>query len=195
MKKILLCLSICILVCVAGFVCGNCWRKNKMQVSINSVIGEKRFLEDYFDISLSGNVLILDSTNLIRKEETKNIFDVIELLCLIIYTPSMDENVCMSCINYAIQEVKKKFTDYSFNRHICIISVRKNPELKERIIKKKCYYVEENILGVSKKNVPYYFVIDENRNINDLFIPNSSFKSYTDTYLKRIDLKYGINDM
>lgn len=110
---------------------------------------------------------------------------------LVIYLPSIEEDICNSCIEYALNEAATNVKDFSSNKHICIISVNSNPEIKERIYKKECHVIDKPLLNVPQTNMPYYFILNANGSVECLFTPNFLFKKHTHTYWKLLKRKYG----
>lgn len=191
MKKIIIVLS---LVCVSLFL--KVWldysKQKDTTLLISTVIAEKRFLKDSFNGLLTINSIDIDSVWLRHGDKIIKFSEVVSFPCLIVYLPSIQEDICNSCIEYALNEVMVNFKEYSRNEHICIISVNSNPEIKERIYKKKCYVVDETLLDVPKANMPYYFVLNKEGHVEFLFAPNFLFKECTTIYWKQLKSNYEV---
>lgn len=157
---------------------------------MSTVIGKNRFLEDSFNDLLTMNSISTDSTFLKYGDTYSKLSDIASFPCPVIYLPSIEEDICNSCIEYALNEVIANFKEFSNNRHICIISTGVNPEIKERIYKKRCYITDNPLFNVSQANMPYYFVVDKNGHIECLFTPNFLFKEYTAAYWRQLKRRY-----
>ena len=111
MKKTIVFLS---LVCVvlALKVLWDYSKQKKVTLSISSVIGEKRFLNESFNGLLTVNSITIDSVCLRHGEETVELSEVVSFPCLIVYLPSIQEDICNSCIEYALSEVMSNLRGY-----------------------------------------------------------------------------------
>lgn len=99
---------------------------------------------------------------------------------------------CQPCIQSILASLNKVDTVYSTNI-VIIGSFNTKTEYK---------YYKQNLLNkfqvidlgqeylldspLEKKSIPYFFTIDENKRIRNLFIPDKNFMFLTDTYLKNI---------
>ena len=129
--------------------------------SINNIIGEKRYLEDSFNDLLTVDFITGDSVNLKRGDTQSQLADLVSYPCMIIYLPSVQEEICGSCLDFAINEARDTLGDLFVSNRINIISLGDNPEIKERIYKKKVYVTETALIDVPKAYMPYYFVLNE----------------------------------
>lgn len=194
MKKVIIIFlsSICILLSWGIWQCFS--KHESTKLLMNTIIGEKRFLEDSFNNLLSTDTILIDNINLTHGREVIKLSEIISFPCLVIHLPSIEEDICNSCIEYALNEVATNLKKISGNKHICIISVGLNPEIKERIYKKEYYITDKPLLNVPKANMPYYFVLDKDGHVEYLFAPNFSFKEHTDTYWRQLKQKYCLSD-
>lgn len=174
------------------FVWYNHSKQKNMELLMKNLVGEKYFLNDSFNSFLATPYISVDSVLLRHREDSAKLSDVVSFPCLVIYLPSVKEGICNSCIDYALNEAMNNLKNFSNNEHICIISVEFNPEIRERIYKKKCYFVDDGLLTVPQSNIPYYFVINQGGSVEYLFTPNSLFNEYTNIYLQQLKLKYKI---
>ncbi|MDE6181234.1 MAG: hypothetical protein K2G02_09040 [Phocaeicola sp.] len=95
----------------------------------------------------------------------------------------------MSCVDYAISSVQSAFSNFATDSCINILSFGYNPDLKERIIKKKVFYVAQNDLSsfsAFNQVLPFYLVIDGEKHIISSFIPNMTLPKLTRDYLHNI---------
>ena len=154
--------------------------------SINNIIGEKRYLEDSFNDLLTVDFITGDSVNLKRGDTQSHLADLVSYPCMIIYLPSVQEEICGSCLDFAINEARDTLCDLFVSNRINIISLGDNPEIKERIYKKKVYVTETALIDVPKAYMPYYFVLNEDGKVSHLFCPNSAFEDHTTAYLTKV---------
>lgn len=125
----------------------------------------------------------------IDNSSIKSLSESISQPCLIIYIP-YSEDICMSCIHFAITKVKSHFFNFSTNSNICIITSRYNPKIKSRIYQKEIYHLTKENEGfdipADKVFLPHYFIMDSEFVITSFFTPNSSYPDLTDNYLKSV---------
>lgn len=170
-------------------------------------------MKDYYysTVSLNGMLkrdLISTFTNndkevsrtLISSDMNDSIIEIIpeslQLPALVIYLP-YSEDVCISCISFAIDKIKSSFSDFEVNNQIIIITSKYNPNIKGRVFKKKIYHLipANPQLGIPADNekIPHYFIISKNRKIDYFFSPNSLFPDLTDKYIETIRTIIGNN--
>ena len=160
--------------------------QKEMSLSISNVIGEKRYLEDSVKELLTRKSIQLDSIELRRGNEHYKLCDIVSFPCIVIYLPSVQEKICGSCLIFAMDEAQKHLEDFFRNKQVCIISLGDNPEMKERIYKKKIFVTDQPLIDVPKTYMPYYFIVNNEGDISHLFCPNSAFKNYTSVYWEKI---------
>jgi hypothetical protein len=56
------------------------------------------------------------------------------------------------------------------------------------------YNVSDLNIQADSTGLPYYFILDRNLNISNIFIPNKSAPDLTNNYLKTITNRYFINN-
>ena len=117
--------------------------------------------------------------------DTVSVDDCISYPCLLIYVPPM-ENLCMSCVNYAISSVQEIYADEWGSPQIGILTCGYNGELKERLLKKKVYSVEKDIFAIKNFNNPVYLVVDKDKKIISSFMPYEVMEGWTVEYLKSV---------
>ena len=111
--------------------------------------------------------------------------DCISYPCLLIYVPPM-ENLCMSCVNYAISSVQEVYGDEWETSQIGILTCGYNGELKERLLKKKVYSVEKDMFAIKNFNNPVYLLVSKDKKIISSFMPYEVMEGWTDEYLKSV---------
>lgn len=173
----------------ATYYWGYCKQKN-INSHMNIIIGEKYFLDDSFKSLLTTDSIVVDNVCLAHGKQKVKLLEVVRFPCLVIYLPSIHEDICNSCIEYALNSAMEHIENFSLNKHACIISVNANPEIKERIYKKECYVTDLALLNIPQTNMPYYFILEKNGSVNHLFAPNLLFEKYVDIYFNFLKCKY-----
>lgn len=191
MKKVIVIIAVVLaLVLLFGGLWYSYSKLKRMELVMSNIIGENYYLKDSFNNLSTVNYISVDSVWLKHGQEAVELSKVVSFPCLIIYLPSVHEDVCNSCIDYAINEAMRTFKNFSNSRHICLVSIDFNPEIKERVYKKKCYFVDKALLDVPQVNMPYYFILNKDGSVEFLFAPNSLFKEYTALYWKQLNQKF-----
>lgn len=193
MKKIVvvLCFALCLAVLIVGWL--NYFRQKQINQYTREIVGEKFYLEDSFHDLLSTDTICIDSISVRHHEKEIKLSDVVSFPCLVIYLPSTEEEICGSCIKYALNSVKTYFENFSKNNHICIISTSENPAIKKRIYRKDCYISQTALFNVPQTDRPYYLVLTEEGCVRYLFYPNGLYEKYTTQYLDFLDSTYRLS--
>ena len=139
------------ILCLSALVIGwwNYFKQKQINQYTRSIIGEKIYLEDSFKNFLSTDTICIDSIWVEHKEQAIKLSDIVSFPCLVIYLPSTEEEICGSCIKYALNSVKTNFGNILENNHICLISVSENPAIKKRVYQKDCYVAQTPLCTVS----------------------------------------------
>lgn len=160
------------------------------QIENANIVGEKRYLESLvYSMINDMNQSLPSCTSLRRGQDSLTLAQAVSFPCLLIYIPEAD-NVCMSCVDYAISSVKKVFSDFEKRTDIGIISQAYNPDLKERIINKKVYFLQDKRALISvynEFNNPLYLVINKEYQVVSSFVPNANFDNLTRSYLSKVE--------
>lgn len=119
-----------------------------------------------------------------------SIYEYILLPCLVIYIPK--EEICMSCVDFAINQVKSRFPDFGLNPNILLITSKINPNINSRIFGKRIFHFTsktENRFGIpaDSEDMPQYFLLTANKEINLFFTPNRACIELLDTYLEKVN--------
>lgn len=179
---------------VWGLLLWGLWANYSARIELGFLLrngmNEKYFLEDSFKNLLITDTIDIENMHLSYRGESIALSDIVTYPCFVVYLPSIQEDICNSCIEYALNEASENLVGFAENKHICIISVGVNPEIKERLYKKKCYIADSDLINLSSKNIPYYFVITEQGCVKDLFSPNFLFKKHVAFYWQALKLKY-----
>lgn len=156
----------------------------KEQVKLGNEIGKTRYHEWSFSLftSVSGK-----SLGKVWKHHADmvSVDDCVSYPCLLIYVPPM-ENLCMSCVNYAISSVQKIYANEWKTSQIGILTCGYNGELKERILEKKVYSVEKDMFSIKNFSNPVYLVLDKDKRVISSFMPYEVMEGWTDEYLNSV---------
>lgn len=192
MRKFFVIFSCLMWIFLISGVCWSYYKQKSIKSFMSTIIGEKYFLKDSFSSLLMTDTVMVDDIWLNHGGKKIKFSEIVSLPCLIVYLPSIQEDICNSCIEYALNGAMTNIGGFSENKHVCIISLDSNPEIKERIYKKECYVVDKALLDVPQINMPYYFILDKDKHVKYLFAPNSLFKEYTTVYWKRLKSEYKV---
>jgi len=97
-------------------------------------------------------------------------------------------DMCNLCIDFVIKELKENFGEYYANKHIQLLSSNLNPRLKESYYGKKVLSLVSINMGIpyEKKGIPFLFILNENKELELMFIPDKRYPELTNFYLKTI---------
>lgn len=103
---------------------------------------------------------------------------------------------CESCIHFGMLKLKR-LSEYIGNEKIIIFiktSSKKTLLLSRNVynINFPMFIIDSLPVHLDQFNIPYLFVLDQNMQINNLFIPDKTIPKYTDKYLNEIQHKYFI---
>lgn len=155
------------------------------QVRLYNEQGKVRYSEWTFSLFTS---VVGQPVNVVKWKyyaDTVSVDDCISYPCLLIYVPPM-ENLCISCVNYAISSVQKVYGNEWKTSKIGILTCGYNGELKERILKKKIYSVEKDMFAIKNFNNPVYLLVGKDKKIISSFMPYEVMEGWTTEYLKSV---------
>ena len=147
--------------------------------------GKLRYSEYLFNLSTSIVGTIMGSEVVNHYAEIDALDNCFDFPCLLIYVPSI-ENLCMSCVNYAISSVQEIYGEEWETPKIGILTCGFNGELKERILRKKVYSVKKDIFSIEDFNNPVYLVVNKEKRIISSFMPYEVMEGWTNRYLNSI---------
>lgn len=154
-----------------------------------NIVGDRRYLESLVKSMINDmNQSVSSSALLVRGQDSLALSEIVSFPCLLIYIPETD-NICMGCVDYAIEAVKKVFADFEYRTDIGIVSQGYNPDLKERIINKKVYFLQEDSMFITVHNEfdsPLYLVINNECRVISSFVPNANFENLVLNYLSKV---------
>lgn len=155
------------------------------QIKLANEQGKVRYNEWSFSLFASVVGQSVDKTIWKHYADTVSIEDCISYPCLLIYVSPM-ENLCISCVNYAISSVQETYADEWESPQIGILTCGYNGELKERVLKKKVYSVEKDMFAIKNFNNPVYLLVGKDKKIVSSFMPYEVMEGWTVEYLKSI---------
>ena len=167
---------------------------NKRMTSLESCTLQNAILYNSFMFAMMNDGVKLERLQEITTEWNGKVIPInINKPVLIIFVPLSDD-ICSSCVNYAINSVRDSFDDFSKNDRIFLLAQGRNPILKSRVYNKPIYheipdsYILNLITTPEKK--PFYFVVDDNMEASMFFVPNSLMPELTEKYLKLVAKRY-----
>ena len=111
---------------------------------------------------------------------------------LIIYIP-FSEDLCSSCVRYAITKVENAYPSLVQNNRVQIITSNYNPLVKSRVYKINILYlsIENPKLNIPADRdeieiLPRYLIVNKDLIITSFFTPNSQYPERTDDYLQSV---------
>lgn len=101
---------------------------------------------------------------------------------------------CEACINFGITKFKKIAEEIGTNNVMIFVKTSSTRTLQidqnTYDIHTPMFMVDSLPIVLDQLNIPYFFILDSNMNINNLFIPDKSIPGFTDKYSKEIQSKY-----
>lgn len=101
---------------------------------------------------------------------------------------------CEACINFGIIKLKKIAQEIGVSNVIILVKTSSTRTLQidqnTYDIHTPMFMVDSLPIALDQLNIPYFFILDSNMNINNLFILDKSIPSFTDKYSKEIQYKY-----
>jgi len=162
-------------------------RSNKLKQAIENYLSIK---EQYKLLSESMDYMVAITVQSEGKVINTEVLDSVGLASKIILR--FDTKSCQTCINkiqYSLNKVKNKIK----NKIIIVGSFTTKSEYeyyKMNLFKEFVVIdLEEKSLTnnvIEKNKQPYFFSIDDNNKIRNIFVPDKNFLFLTDTYLKNI---------
>ena len=126
----------------------------------------------------------------------KALFENSEEDCFIVCRIS--EFDCEQCVNYSVQKLMENVNDSSLNIKVLIfgqynneMSLKIQAEFFSKLGEMTCFYVPNLNLPIDERRVPYYFVLNKDLKVTDVFAPDRMTSNLTDLYFSEIDKKWG----
>ena len=165
----------------------------EIMTSLDSKNLQNVILYNSFIFAMANEGIKFEETQTMIPEKEEAVFQINNHESFfVIYFPLL-EDVCSSCIDFAINSVRDHFDDFSSSDRFLVIAQGKNPYLNSRIIKKHLY---ENYPGTFLEHIkynsekkPFYFVLNKNMEASMFFIPSYNMPELTKRYLDIISKK------
>ena len=110
----------------------------------------------------------------------------------------ISEYDCEQCVNYSVQKLMENVNDSTLNMKVLLfgqynneISLKIQAEFFSELGEMTCYYVPYLNLPLDERRVPYYFVLNKDMNVTDVFAPDRMTSKLTDIYFSEINKKWG----
>jgi len=136
------------------------------------------------------NIFIKDSINILLP--INEVFDEKQKYILVC---RFSEHHCESCVNYSLK-MMTSWIDSIGNGNVLFLGNHRNNRIFNRVI--PLYGIKDlstfnapafNI-PIEEIGYPYYFLLDRNLQITNVFIPDKATPNITNEYLKNIKLKF-----
>ena len=168
--------------------------KEKFVIDINDKYNQQYFYENY-KASVLSNKIIANDCVVFYDSDSLESFNISKLLTTDILFFRFSGNFCSGCNEFVIRKLQEHFDNFSENDKIILLGKNISPRLKANYFGKKVLSYKNNDLGLpfDKFDFPVMFVIDENKLVKMVFLPDKTFPGYFDSYLKYIK-KLGIGE-
>ena len=124
-----------------------------------------------------------------RIEEQVPLFDIVEQECLVF---RFSGAACDVCVDFVLEKIKNRFSDFSSNPRILLIGSNLNPRVKEDYYGKSVLSYASDDLGIpfEEYQIPFLFILDRDRTCKMIFIPEKALPELTDLYLDTVLKRY-----
>jgi hypothetical protein len=99
-------------------------------------------------------------------------------------------DMCTPCINYCIRKIEEYFPDYKNSDNILFLAKSIDYRYRESFYGKPILCITDNNYHPINLNVPFYFVINQDMQVELLFIPDEQLPEYTDIYLGAVKSRF-----
>ncbi len=161
--------------------------KEEFVIDIDDKYNQQYFSDNYKTAIYSNRVIAKDC-EVFFGNDTCESFNISQLLTDNILFFRFSGNFCDGCNEFVIRKLQEHFDNFSHNDKIVLLGKNINPRLKENYNGKKVLSYKNDYLGLpfEELDFPFMFVIDENRLVKMIFLPDKTFPGYFDSYLKFI---------
>jgi len=124
-----------------------------------------------------------------RVEEQVPLFDLVDQECLVF---RFSGAACNVCVDFVLDKIKNKFSDFSTNPRILLIGSNLNSRVKEDYYGKSVLSYASDDLGIpfEEYQIPFLFILDRDRTCKMIFIPEKALPELTDLYLDTVLKRY-----
>ena len=124
-----------------------------------------------------------------RIEEQVPLFDIVDQECLVF---RFSGAACDVCVDFVLEKIKNRFSDFSSNPRILLIGSNLNPRVKEDYYGKSVLSYASDDLGIpfEEYQIPFLFILDRDRTCKMIFIPEKALPELTDLYLDTVLKRY-----
>jgi hypothetical protein len=100
---------------------------------------------------------------------------------------------CSTCIDFALERLRKTFPDFAHNDRIILLSSQVATRLKKSYYGKSVYsfFDEGQELPFDQYRTPYFFYLDDRLEYKLFFIPDQNQTKVTDFYLNTFKRRFG----
>ena len=124
-----------------------------------------------------------------RIEEQVPLFDIVDQECLVF---RFSGAACNVCVDFVLDKIKNKFSDFSTNPRILLIGSNLNSRVKETSYGKSVLSYASDNMGIpfEEYQIPFLFILDRDRTCKMIFIPEKALPELTDLYLDTVLKRY-----
>ena len=124
-----------------------------------------------------------------RIEEQVPLFVIVDQECLVFWFSGA---ACEVCVDFVLEKIKNRFSDFSSNPRILLIGSNLNPRVKEDYYGKSVLSYASDDLGIpfEEYQIPFLFILDRDRTCKMIFIPEKALPELTDLYLDTVLKRY-----
>ena len=161
--------------------------KKKFIIDINDKFNQQYFYENYKASVLSNKIIANDSEVFFGIDSLES-FNISKLITTDILVFRFSGNFCNGCNEFVINKLKEHFDNFYKNDKIVFLGKNLSPRLKDNYFGKKVLSYKRDNLGLpfEESDFPVMFVLDENKLVKMVFLPDRTFPGYFDSYLKYI---------
>lgn len=165
--------------------------KNNMQEDSGQSI-ENFYMNELIKASIENECIEVNNPLIypgIRVEEQLPLFDMVDQECLVF---RFSGAACNVCVDFVLEKIKNRFSDFSSNPRILLIGSNLNPRVKENHYGKSVLSYASDDLGIpfEEYNIPFLFILDRDRTCKMIFIPEKALPELTDLYLDTVLKRY-----
>ncbi len=153
---------------------------------------ETFYFNDLLQSSISNECVEIINPLVYKGNDTVNknyFFDLIRDKTLVF---RFSGEACNTCIEFALEGLKKKFVDFATNDRILLIGSSINERIKEHYYGKPVISFYSSNLGIpiEEYNIPFMFIADKDRIVKMIFVPEKTMPELYELYLNTVYERY-----
>jgi len=170
-------------------------KKKKVQKESDQTI-EAFYMNELMKASITNECIKLNNPHVYIGNNLENnikLFDLVNEECLVF---RFSGEACNVCVDFILEKIKSRFLDFKDNKRILLVGSNINDRVKESYYGKQILSYSSEDLGIpfEEFNIPFLFIIDNDRICKMIFVPEKALPELTDLYLDTILNRYFKND-